>query len=140
MRACLTGDYDTLSELLSQNHREGSYSAIICCSLNNSALMYAVTITGYYNVNRNQKIRCIQLLLQNKRLCPINHQGYFGMTALHVAVYNDFEEAVLLLLSEEDIDVSIADHNGITALELAEKLQYRRIADAIRQSDLFVDR
>ena len=53
------------------------------------------------------------------------------MTALHYAVLQGSTRAVKALLADEGIDTEVKDGQGRTALELANELNYKELADLI---------
>jgi ankyrin repeat protein len=61
----------------------------------------------------------------------INSQDSYGFTQLHFAVVANNLDKVKELLEDPDIDVTLKDKEGRTALDLAKYLYYDDIADEI---------
>ena len=61
----------------------------------------------------------------------INAQDQWGFTQLHFAVVANNLDKVKELLEDPDIDVTLKDKEGRTALDLAKYLYYPDIADAL---------
>ena len=61
----------------------------------------------------------------------VNVQDADGMTALHHALLNQFEEVIKELLARPDIKPSLKNNEGLTPLQLARELKLERIAQLI---------
>lgn len=83
----------------------------------------ARTVDGWqplHSACRWNKASVASLLLQNG--APINAQTNGNLTPLHLAACNDRAEAtLLLLLTQRDVDVSLQNGQGETALTIAER-------------------
>lgn len=66
------------------------------------------------------EIDIIELLLQKGAL-NINEQNYLGETALMKAAHDNISEEAVALLLENGADVTLRNHNGDTALDIARK-------------------
>ncbi len=75
--------------------------------------------------NNNERL-ALDVLTDDKNL-NVNAQDADGMTALHHAVLNQFEDVVTELLARSDIKPFLKNKEGLTPLQLAEKLELPRI-------------
>jgi ankyrin repeat protein len=70
----------------------------------------------FYACSKN-KTECIKtILLYVNNYFDINRRDHFGQTAIHVCCQHQSFEAILILLNCENLDISICDNDGRTAL------------------------
>ena len=71
-----------------------------------------------FETKHNPPASVLQLLKDDPTI-DINAQDVSGMTALHYAVMNEYEEVVITLLAHKDIKPFLSDKQGRTALRIA---------------------
>jgi len=79
------------------------------------------TYTALMDAAGNGHISVIQLLLQHNPNLNPNIQDKYGNTAAILAAYCCQDEALRLLVSIRDIDLSLKDNDGKTALDYAQE-------------------
>ncbi len=82
--------------------------------------------TLIFEVKHGYPINVLQLLEDDPSI-DINAQDIGGMTALHYAVMNEYEEVVITLLAHPSIDINAQDVGGMTALHYAVMNEYEEV-------------
>ncbi|CEP02455.1 hypothetical protein PBRA_009039 [Plasmodiophora brassicae] len=86
----------------------------------------------HYACQQNH-LHVVQILVNNGNSDVINAPGRRLWTPLHLAVSWDRIEVVRALLQAADIDIEATDRAGLTALDIAEKIDLHDIAMLLRE-------
>ena len=83
-----------------------------------------------FEIKQGDEYWALKVIKDDKNL-DINAQDKDGLTALHHAILNQFEELVATLIARPDIKPFLKSRDGLTPLELANELKLGRIAALI---------
>lgn len=83
-----------------------------------------------FEIKQGDEYWALKVIKDDKNL-DINAQDKDGLTALHHAILNQFEELITTLLARPDIKPFLKSRDGVTPLELANELKLGHIAALI---------
>ncbi|MBW5382832.1 ankyrin repeat domain-containing protein, partial [Brachyspira pilosicoli] len=88
---------------------------------------------SFYNISfQENRIKLAEVLLEKG--ADINAKDYNGYTSLMWACTRKSNESFVKFLVEKGADVNIEDDDGDTALDMAENLELREIADILKKA------
>ncbi|XP_066519938.1 ankyrin repeat domain-containing protein 22 [Hoplias malabaricus] len=97
-------------------------------------ILMPVLLIGYLIMIDKQKkhVNLVKLLLSSK--VEVNATDYKGNTALHYACQCKSHRIIPLLL-EKNADISVRNNSGETPLDIAERLNFRKVCAMLKKSE-----
>ena len=95
--------------------------------------------TPFHIACRKKRADIIEVLINGKMKEPINICNYVGMSLLHLACYNDDEEMVQFLLSNNICNVNELDKLGVAPLHIAAQRNLNGILKQLLNSPHYSD-